>query len=242
MIKLGLIGKSLAHSFSKSFFEEFFSIQKIEGTYTNIELNSIAEVKNVLNQNYTGFNVTIPYKERIIPFLDEMDEIATEIGAVNVVYKKDSRWIGTNTDAYGFAQSIKPFLAFQHERAVIFGTGGASKAIAYQLKKLGIDVIYISRNPQAENEFSYEEVNSYMLDACKLLVNCTPIGTFPNVDDCIELPYECLTPEHLVVDLIYNPTETQLLKKAKEKGAMILNGEGMLKHQAMKAWEIWGNG
>lgn len=239
MIKLGLIGKSLSHSFSKSFFEDYFQENKIEGTYDNIELSDIEDVKHILNDNYQGFNVTIPYKETIIPFLDEVDELAQSIGAVNVVYKKDNRWIGSNTDAYGFAQSIKPFLAFQHERAIIFGTGGASKAIAYHLNSIGIDVIYVSREPIGENQFSYDEVNNYMLDACKLLVNCTPVGTYPNVEDCIDIPFDFLTPEHLVVDLIYNPSETAFLHKAENKQAMILNGSSMLKHQALKAWSIW---
>jgi shikimate dehydrogenase len=165
----------------------------------------------------------------------------TQIGAVNCVQFKDGKTIGHNTDVYGFQQSIKPFLTTQHERAVILGTGGASKAVKFVLEKIGLDCIFISRNPKGEKEFSYEEINSYMLNACKLIVNTTPVGTFPNVTEKIEFPYSFLTDKHLVVDLIYNPAETAFLKNAKERGATTLNGETMLKQQAMKAWEIWNS-
>jgi shikimate dehydrogenase len=235
----GLIGRSLGHSFSKSFFESYFIENKIEARYENFELASIDEVSQLLKDDINGFNVTIPYKEAIIPFLDVLSDEAMKIGAVNVVQIKNGKTIGHNTDAFGFHQSIKPFLTNRHERAIIFGTGGASKAVEYVLKNIGVDVIFISRNPIGENQFHYNEVNHHMLQACKLLVNTTPVGTFPNVNDCHEIPYSSLSHEHLVVDLIYNPTKTKFLESAEAEGAMTLNGQSMLHEQALKSWKIW---
>ena len=235
----GLIGKTLTHSFSKDYFTAFFKKENIAASYENIELENIDEMEGVFRKEYAGLNVTIPYKVAILPFLDNLSEEADKIGAVNVVSFENNKLVGYNTDAHGFHQSIKPFLSNKHERAIIFGTGGASKAIEYVLKNLGIDVIFVSRNPSSEHQFSYAEVNENMVNACKLLVNCTPIGMYPNNDECIELPFECLTEDHLVVDLIYNPSKSLFLQKAEKNGAMILNGESMLKHQALKAWEIW---
>ena len=239
MDKFGLIGESLGHSFSKVFFNHYFAERKIQASYDNIELLRIQDIIEVFQKDYSGFNVTIPYKETIIPYLTEIDQVAKNIGAVNVVAVIGDKKIGYNTDAYGFQQSIKPFLSNKHERCMIFGTGGASKAISYVLKTLGIDVIFISRNPKLKNEFSYDKINENMINACKLLVNCTPVGTFPNIDDQIDIPYRFLTESHLVVDLIYNPQKTMFLERSEEKGAMILNGESMLRHQALKSWEIW---
>ena len=240
MDKYGLIGKSLAHSFSKTFFEHFFEENQINATFQNFELDTINEVYNVFNQNPKGCCVTIPYKEEIIPFMDELSKEAEEIAAVNVIQFKDNKIIGHNSDAYGFQQSIKPFLTNKHERAIVFGTGGASKAVSYVLKKIGIDVIFISRNPNT-NQFSYSDINENMLKACKLIVNCTPVGTFPNIDDSLMFPSKFLGADHLVVDLVYNPEKTQLLKEAELQGSTILNGSSMLKHQAIRAWEIWNN-
>jgi shikimate dehydrogenase len=241
MDKYGLIGKSLSHSFSKSFFEHFFQENKINATFQNFELDNISEVRNVFNQNPIGCCVTIPYKEEIIAFTDELSNEAEEIAAVNVIQFKDNKIIGHNSDAYGFQQSIKPFLTNKHERAIVLGTGGASKAVSYVLKKIGIDVIYISRKPKAKNEFAYSDINENMLKACKLIVNCTPVGTFPNIHDRLIFPSNHLGVDHLVVDLIYNPDKTQLLIDAEFQGATILNGSSMLKHQAIRAWEIWNN-
>lgn len=236
----GLIGKTLAHSFSASFFEDYFEKNNIDAKYSNFELNEIEEIQALFKQNLSGLNVTFPYKESIIPFLDRLDESAAQIGAVNVVAFENGQTVGYNTDAYGFAQSIKPFLTFEHERALIFGTGGASKAIAHVFKQIGLAVFYISRNGNQENGvFSYEDINNHMLGSCKVLVNCTPIGTFPNVTDCIELPFEYLTPSHLVIDLVYNPAETELMKRAQKNGAAVMNGLSMLQHQALKSYEIW---
>ncbi len=235
----GLIGKTLGHSFSKSFFEDFFQKHAIDAKFSNFELDQIELINSVFSQKISGLSVTIPYKQAIIPFLDELSQEVQEIGAVNCISFQNGKKIGHNTDAFGFHQSIKPFLTNKHERAIILGTGGASKAVEYVLKGLGINVIFISRNPKKENEFGYNEINNHMLNACKLLVNTTPVGTFPNISECIEIPFEFLTPEHLVVDLIYNPAKTKFLQNAEMHGAQILNGESMLKQQALKAWEIW---
>ena len=236
----GLIGKTLAHSFSASFFKDYFEKNNITATYSNFELNDVEEISSIFEQNLSGLNVTFPYKESVIPYLDRLDESAAQIGAVNVIAFENGEKVGYNTDAYGFAQSIKPFLTFEHERALIFGTGGASKAVAHVFKQIGLDVFYISRHGyQANGVFTYEDINSHMLQACKVLVNCTPIGTFPNISDYIELPFEHLTPAHLVIDLVYNPAETELMKRAKKQGAAVMNGLSMLQHQALKSYEIW---
>ncbi|MCF8415298.1 MAG: shikimate dehydrogenase [Crocinitomicaceae bacterium] len=237
----GLIGKTLGYSFSKSFFERYFSENEIDAQFVNFELADIEEMNRVFEQQIGGLSVTIPYKESIIPFLDDLSIEAKVIGAVNCIQFKDGQKVGHNTDAYGFQQSIKPFLTNQHERALIFGTGGASKAIAYVLKNLGIDVLFISQDPKGDKHFSYAEVNIHMLNACKLLVNCTPVGTLDYKDSKFDLPFEYLTSDHLVVDLVYNPPMTDLLLKSKQQGATILNGESMLKHQALQSWKIWNN-
>ncbi|MFN5418010.1 MAG: shikimate dehydrogenase family protein [Flavobacteriia bacterium] len=240
MPKFGLIGKRLDYSFSKTFFSDYFEKNNLTHSYENIEIPDISEIKQILeNGNFNGLNVTIPYKESIITYLDELSPEAKAIGAVNTVSFINGKTIGHNTDAFGFQQSIKPFLDNRHERAMILGTGGASKAIAYVLKQIGLNVIFISRNPQAEDQFSYSEINENMVNACKMIVNCTPIGTFPNVTEKPDFPTEFLTQNHFVVDLIYNPEKTMLLKEAEAKGAMILNGYSMLKEQALKAWDIW---
>lgn len=235
----GLIGEKLDYSFSKTFFDDYFNKNSVDAAFINLEIPTIDSITEVFKKDISGLTVTIPYKETIIPFLDEITSEAKEIGAVNVIQFKDGKRIGHNSDAYGFQQSIKPFLTNLHERALILGTGGASKAVAYVFKSLGIDVIFCSRNPSGPKEFSYDLLNEHMVNACKVIVNCTPIGTFPNVDESIDFPFQFLTKDHLVVDLIYNPAKTKFLQKAEEIGATILNGESMLKEQALKAWEIW---
>jgi len=240
MKHFGLIGKTLGHSFSAAFFKDYFEKNNIDATYSNFELTDIAEIQSLFDQHLSGLNVTFPYKESVIPFLDRLDESASQIGAVNVIAFENGQKVGYNTDTYGFAQSIKPFLTFEHERALIFGTGGASKAIAHVFKTLGVEVYSISRQPDhTKRIYSYSEINEHMLNACKVLVNCTPIGTFPNIDASIELPFEFLTPAHLVIDLVYNPAETTLMKRAKTKGAAVMNGLSMLQHQALLSYEIW---
>ena len=240
MKQFGLIGKTLDHSFSKTFFKDYFEKHNIDAEYNNYPLENIEAIQNVFKiHQLKGLNVTIPYKESILPFLDKISPEAKEIGAVNVIKVINGEKIGFNTDAYGFHQSIKPFLTNKHERALILGTGGASKAVASVFKSLGINVVYISRNPIGENQFGYDEINDHMLNACKVIVNCTPIGTSPNIDDYISIPFEELTEHHLVIDLIYNPEKTKFLELAEKNGATILNGYSMLQQQALKAWEIW---
>ncbi|MEY3049806.1 MAG: shikimate dehydrogenase [Bacteroidota bacterium] len=239
MMKFGLVGYPLTHSFSPDFFKTFFYQNNIDASYSLIELATIEKIKIVLRANYQGLNVTIPYKEEIIPYLDEIDAEARAIGAVNTIVFKDGKSTGFNTDAFGFQQSIKPFLTFEHERALILGTGGSSKAVAHVLKNLGIQVNFLSRMEQGANIYPYSQVNEAMLGACKLIVNCTPVGMFPHTDACPLPMIDGIGPSHLVVDLIYNPAETLLLKESKLRGAATLNGLPMLKAQALKSWELW---
>ena len=241
MRKYGLLGKTLDYSFSKRFFEDYFQKNNIDARFDNYEIPSMDSVDEVFAQNLSGLTVTIPYKEAIIPFLDSVSDEAKAIGAVNVIQFKHGQKVGHNTDAFGFHQSIKPFLTFHHERALILGTGGAAKAVAHVFRSLGIDVIYCSRIPQGRNQFSYSEINEHMLNACKVIVHCTPLGTFPNVDEYISIPFNHLTTEHLVIDLVYNPPKSELLTRAEKAGATILNGESMLRHQALRAFEIWNS-
>ncbi len=240
MKQYGLIGKSLSHSFSPVFFKQFFEINNISAEYKKYEIQSIEEVKELLSQKIGGYNVTIPYKESILPFLDEIDPIAKEIGAVNTIVFKNNKSIGYNTDAFGFKQSIKPFLTNKHDCALIFGTGGAAKAVAFVLKEIGIKVLYVSRQASGiKNHFAYTDVNENMLSACKLLVNCTPLGMFPKTEISVDIPFDALGKEHLVIDLIYNPEKTLFLERAQNHQATILNGASMLKEQAMESWRLW---
>lgn len=244
MKQYGLIGKTLSHSFSKKYFEEKFKRENINAVYENFELNDVSQVEGLfsIHSNLCGLNVTIPYKEQIIPYLDEVDEQAQKIGAVNTIYidKEIGKMKGYNTDVYGFKQSLKPFLENQHQRALILGTGGASKAVAYVLNELGITTAFVSRTPQLENQLSYDELNENILASFLLIVNTTPLGTFPNVDEKPTINYDAITPNHLLYDLVYNPAETAFLKEGKKRGALTINGEQMLQLQAEKAWEIWG--
>ncbi len=242
----GLIGKSLSHSFSKSYLEEKFIKEDKEGfQYTNFDLENLDNLLQIITDHkLSGLNVTKPYKESVIPFLNELDTTAKEIGAVNcikITWKNNTPYlIGYNTDYYGFAQSIKPFLEPIHQRALILGTGGASKAIAYALKNVDVDFYYVTTGEKkAANYFHYSELNEYVLNAFKLIVNCTPLGMYPKTDACPEIPFEFITSEHLLYDLIYNPEETLFLQKGKLQDAVTINGLNMLKLQADKAWEIW---
>lgn len=241
MALYGLIGKSLGHSFSKVYFTKKFLKEGREDVYENFKIASIELFPQVIaaHPELKGLNVTIPYKEAILPYLDEIDDEARIIGAVNTITIEKGKLIGYNTDAFGFKQSIKPFLRNVHEKALILGTGGASKAVAYTLENLGIDVAYLTRIPKTENQFSYAQCNDIMMNAFKLIVNCTPLGTYPKVEETPPLPIEFLGNDHLVIDLIYNPPETKLLQLAKEQGADVLNGETMLREQAEKSFRIW---
>ena len=241
--RFGLIGFPLSHSFSKKYFQEKFQkLQLTDCSYSTFPLENISQFPALLEKekNLLGLSVTIPHKEIVIPFLDELDETAKEIGAVNCIKITNGKLKGYNTDAFGFRQSLRPFLDVNHTKALVFGTGGASKAVGYVLKKLHIDVWFVTRTKQenSSNSLTYNELNKEIISACKLLVNTTPVGMYPDTD-YLSLPYSAITPQHLVYDLIYNPTETLFLKKAKEQGASISNGYNMLCFQADEAWRIW---
>ena len=236
----GLVGKTLQHSFSANFFSDYFANENIVARYQNFEIEAVVHIQSVFDLKPAGLNVTIPYKESVLPYVDELDPLARTIGAVNTIVFDGNHKIGYNTDVFGFQQSIKPFLTNQHERAIIFGTGGAAKAVAFVLQEIGIDVLYVSRKASGiPKHFDYSAVNSHMINACKLIINCTPVGTHPHIDECLDIPYESMGNDHLAIDLIYNPIETLFLKKAKAQGASIMNGESMLKTQAMKSWALW---
>lgn len=239
----GLIGNPLTHSFSKKYFTEKFRRENISDcSYENFQLSSIEELYALIasHNNLAGLNVTIPFKELVIPFLNELDEIATETGAVNTIKISNGQLKGFNTDVYGFTESIINLLEHSHTSALILGTGGSSKAVAYGLKKMGIGFDFVSRNPD-KNELGYENLTADVILQHKIIINTTPAGMFPSIESCPSIPYEHLTKSHLLFDLIYNPDETLFLQKAKARGAQIMNGMDMLKLQAEKSWEIWNS-
>ncbi|MCT4663966.1 MAG: shikimate dehydrogenase [Flavobacteriales bacterium] len=243
MSKYALLGRGISYSFSPSFFKEKFKKLGLRNHhYELMDLPNLDTLKDeVSTRNLKGFNVTQPYKEKILPFLDALDETAQEIGAVNCVKITDGKWIGFNTDAYGFKKMIHPFIENKFERVMILGKGGASKAVAHVFEKWGIEVFYARRKAENEKEFSYSEIGQGHINAFKIIVNTTPLGTFPNIDLCPDLPYEFLTKEHFLIDLIYNPPLTTFLKKGKIHEAQVLNGADMLKLQAEKSWKIWND-
>lgn len=247
MKTFGLIGHRLGYSFSRNFFTEKFSKENITNhEYVNFELDSIDEFPGIFNQdkNIAGLNCTIPYKQQIMSFLDEIDAEAAEIGAVNTIKittKNGKRHLkGFNTDIYGFENSLNPMLEDKHKKALILGTGGASKAIKYILNKLKIEYISASIEEQLfENEIRYDQITPELLQEYLIVIHATPIGTFPNVDKCPDIPYQGITSDHVFFDLVYNPEETLFLKKGKAQGAKTKNGLEMLHLQAIRAWEIW---
>jgi shikimate dehydrogenase len=238
----GLIGKNLAYSFSRDYFGQKFISEAIhDSEYVNFDLADISQFPTIIKENpdLKGLNVTIPYKESIIPYLDSLSDIAGKIGAVNTIrIHKNGRLEGFNTDYYGFQKSLQPLLKPHHKKALILGTGGASKAVAFALQVLGISYQFVSRK-QGENTIGYDALTQGVFDGYHLIINTTPLGTFPNVDECPDLWYELFTPNHIAFDLVYNPEETCFLKKAKSHGAVTKNGLEMLEFQAEKAWEIW---
>jgi shikimate dehydrogenase len=238
----GLIGKGIDYSFSKKYFSErFTNTNATDCSYQNFDIDSIADFPNVIAQNpdLMGLNVTIPYKETIIPFLDYLSKKAEQIGAVNVIRLTKKRKLkGYNSDYYGFKKSLTSILQPHHQKALILGTGGASKAVAFALKEMNIPYDFVSREGQ-ENTISYERINATTFDNYQIIINSTPLGTSPNTEEFPPIPYHFFTEKHLAFDLIYNPEETQFLKKSKKKGALTKNGMDMLVFQAEKAWEIW---
>jgi shikimate dehydrogenase len=238
----GLVGKNIGYSFSKDYFSKKFEDNLLtDFSYENFDIQDVGKFSEILknNPNLKGLNVTIPYKETVIPFLDKLSKKATEIGAVNTVkFTKKGKLKGYNTDYYGFQKALKPLLESHHRKALILGTGGASKAVAFALEQLGISHTFVSREA-TENTIDYNRINSTTFDNYQIIINCTPLGTSPNVDVCPDIPYDCFTPKHIAFDLIYNPDETLFLQKAKQNGAVIKNGMEMLVFQAEKAWRIW---
>lgn len=241
----GLIGYPLTHSFSQKYFTEKFQHQHISDIeYHNFSIERIQTVNSVLaTENLCGLNVTIPYKEAIIPFLNVLDSSASAVGAVNTIIFRDGKKIGYNTDVYGFENSLLNFLAkaqsSQSEiKTIILGTGGSSKAVAYVLKKNGIQFQFVSR-VHKENTLSYADLKPETILEHKLIINTTPVGMFPQIQNAPDIPYSFITSQHLLYDLIYNPEETEFLKRGKQQGAQIKNGLEMLQLQAEKSWEIW---
>ncbi|MDP2336144.1 MAG: shikimate dehydrogenase [Bacteroidota bacterium] len=249
MKTFGLIGHRLGYSFSQKFFTEKFSRENLpDHEYLNFELDSIDEFPGVFERGKEigGLNCTIPYKQQIMQFLDEIDPEAEQIGAVNtvkIIWKDGTRILkGFNTDIYGFEHSLQPMLEPKHKKALILGTGGASKAIKYILEKLQIKYLSASIEEQLfENEIRYNQINEELLKNHLIIIHATPIGTFPNVDNCPDIAYQFITADHVLFDLVYNPEETLFLKKGKTQGAKTKNGLEMLHLQAIRAWEIWNS-
>ena len=247
MRNFGLIGQSLIHSFSKDYFNKKFKTENIDAFYSNFEIKNTLSLRDLFsNYNLSGLNVTIPFKQKVISQLDSLDEISQKIDAVNTIkpFFKNNKLIslkGYNTDVYGFQQMLKPYLKSHHTKALVLGTGGASKAVAYVLNAYNIDVNFISRNkfPSLNNYFTWNQLNSHMVAGHYIIINTTPVGMYPDVDQEIKISYDNLTSKHLVIDLIYNPDQTLFLKKALLKNAQIINGYQMLVYQALKAWDIW---
>ena len=242
----GLVGYPLGHSFSESFFNNKFNSEGIDAQYLNFEIPNINEFRNIINTNTNlrGLNVTIPYKEQVIPYLDDIDITASEIGAVNVVkfIRNGNNLIlkGFNSDVIGFCNSLKPLLKPHHTHALVLGTGGAAKAITHGLKSLGIEPIYVSRSKK-DGALTYNELTPEIIEKYQVIVNTTPAGMYPHVDTCPDIPYHLLTPQHLCYDVVYNPEVTLFMKKSQEQGAMVKNGLEMLILQALAAWEIWNS-
>lgn len=240
MTKYGIIGYPLGHSFSRGFFTEKFARESIDAQYLNFEIPDVAMLSDVLRDNpeLRGLNVTLPHKQAVIPLLDEMSEEAMEIGAVNVIRVRNGKLKGFNSDIIGFTNSIKPLLQPHHRKALVLGTGGASKAIRVGLNRLGIEWTYVSRSPR-DGMVTYEDITAETLQAYTVIVNCSPVGMFPKVDAAPAIPYELLSPQHLLFDCVYNPEETLFMKKGREQGATVKNGLEMLHLQAVASWKFW---
>ena len=238
----GLIGKDISYSFSKKFFTQKFINEGLNNcSYENYDISSIYKLLEVLNDSkIKGLNVTIPYKESVIELLNHIDPIAKKIGAVNTIkIDKQNKLLGYNTDYIGFKKSLESNISNQ-KRALILGTGGASKAIVYALKTLNIKTLLVSRKNREEC-ITYEDVSNQIIKDHTIIINCTPLGTYPNIEECPKIPYEYITDKHLCYDLIYNPSKTKFLILSEKKGASIINGNEMLKNQAMESWKIWNS-
>lgn len=242
----GLIGYPLGHSFSQHYFNQKFDAEGISARYVNFEIPDIGDFMEVVaeNPNLGGLNVTIPYKEQVIPYLDELDADAAAIGAVNVIRITRDRgrlkFKGYNSDVIGFSDSIRPMLTAGRNKALILGTGGAAKAVAHGLRGLGVEPVYVSRTPRP-GVITYADLTSDVMASHKIIVNTTPLGMYPHVDEAPDIPYDCLTPEHLCYDLLYNPDVTMFMKRSRQHGAEVKNGLEMLLLQAFVSWNIWNS-
>ncbi|MCQ4874745.1 MULTISPECIES: shikimate dehydrogenase family protein [Odoribacteraceae] len=240
----GLLGFPLGHSFSKTYFTEKFKAEGINAEFVNFEFEDIRQMQQIINStpDLKGFAVTIPYKEKIIPLLDHISEEAKAIGAVNSVKVEHTpsgpALTGYNTDVLGFKESLLQFIPRIPEQALLLGTGGASKAVRHALESLGITVITVSRTPRTLSDISYDQIPRY-ISRSHLIVNATPVGTWPHVTDCPDIPYDLLTPEHYLFDLVYNPAVTEFMKRAQQQGAQTRNGLQMLQLQADHSWQLW---
>jgi len=243
MNKLGLLGKDISYSFSRTYFKKKFENENIKNTsYENFDIDNIDLFPSIIKntKGLKGLNVTIPYKEQVIPFLDKVNKKAKAIGAVNTIrITKTGKLVGYNTDCYGFKKTLKPFIKSHHKKALILGTGGASKAIAYTLDEMGITYQYVSRKLSDGVSFSYETLTEDDISDNQIIINATPLGTFPNIEDCPNIPYHAINEKHILFDLIYNPEETKFLKLGNKNRATTINGFLMLEFQAEKAWSIW---
>ena len=240
--KDGLIGKDISYSFSKKFFTQKFINEGLNNcSYENYDINSISELLEVINNTkIKGLNVTIPYKESVIELLNHIDPIAKKIGAVNTIkIDKQNKLLGYNTDYIGFKQSLESNISNQ-KRALILGTGGASKAIVYALKTLNIKTLLVSRKNRKES-ITYEDISNQIIKDHTIIINCTPLGTYPNIEECPKIPYQYITERHLCYDLIYNPIKTKFLIFSEKEGASIINGNEMLENQAIESWKIWNS-
>ena len=240
MDRYGIIGFPLGHSFSRAFFTEKFHKEHIDAEYVNFEIPSAHLLPEIVRSNphLRGLNVTLPYKEAVIPMLDSMSDEAREIGAVNVIQVREGRLKGFNSDIIGFMGSLRPLLKPWHQHALVLGTGGASRAIRVGLERLGLDWTYVSRTA-AEGRLTYAALTPEVMEHFQVIVNCSPVGMFPKVDVCPDIPYHLLSPRHLLYDLVYNPEETLFLKRGAQQGATIKNGLEMLHLQALASWEFW---
>lgn len=240
--KFGLVGKDIEYSFSRGYFAEKFKAENLSHEYVNFDLQTISEFEHIFkdSENIKGLNVTIPYKEAVIPFLDKLNKRAKKIGAVNTIkISKKGKLIGHNTDFYGFKNSLKPHLQKYHKKALILGTGGASKAIAYALDKLKIEFHFVSRAKKEGVTFTYSDLTDAIINAHQILINCSPVGTFPDINTCPDIPYDGISEQHILYDLIYNPPHTKFLRLGESQNAITINGSKMLELQAEKSWEIW---
>ncbi len=243
MRKYGLIGYPLSHSFSQQYFTKKFQEEGIDAEYCNFPLESISELEDILRTEpeLVGLNVTIPYKTSVIPLLDELADCANSIQSVNTICvdRNSNGWTlkGANTDVIGFRESIEPHVA-GHSQALILGTGGAAKAAFHVLEDLGLECNCVSRSPD-EGDFMYDELTPDDIWEHSIIVNCTPLGMYPQINDTPQIPYESITPEHVLFDMIYNPAETVFLKHGRKRGATTINGLQMLERQAEESWNIW---